>query len=169
MVHLQNPWPFFQWRIDLLGPLLRAPGGYEHLVVIIDYFTKWVEAEPLNTISSRSVQKFLWKNIVCRFGIPRALISNNGRQFTDSSLQDWCSELGIQQHFTSVGHPRANSQVENANRTILHGMKETLFVLTYEAEAVIPAEIGIPLGRVQHFVAQDNEEKIRLNLNLLEQ
>ena len=65
MIPLHSPWPFFQWRIDLLGPFPRALGGHEHLVVAIDYFTKWVEAEQLNTINSRSIQKFLWKNIVC--------------------------------------------------------------------------------------------------------
>ncbi|XP_071933159.1 uncharacterized protein [Coffea arabica] len=124
------------------------------MVVAVDYFTKWVEGEPLNAISSRSVQKFLWRNIVCRFGIPRVLVSDNGRQFADSSLQDWCSEFGIRQHFTSVGHPQAN---------------ETPFALTYGAEAVIPAEIGVPSGRVQNFITQDNEDELRLNLDLLEQ
>ncbi|CDO99984.1 unnamed protein product [Coffea canephora] len=198
MIPLQSPWPFFQWGIDLLGPFSRAPGGYEHIVVAVDYFTKWVEAEPLTTISSRSVQKFLWRNIVCRFGIPHVLVSDNGRQFADSTLQGWCSELGIRQHFTSVGHPQANRQVENVNRTILHGLKtrvelartgwldelptilwayrttprtatqETPFALTYGAEAVIPAEIGVPSCRVQNFIAWDNEEELRLNLDLLE-
>ncbi|XP_071907810.1 uncharacterized protein [Coffea arabica] len=198
IIPLQSPWPFFQWGIDLLGPFPRAPGGYEHIVVAVDYFTKWVEAEPLTTIGSRSVQKFLWRNIVCRFGIPHVLVSDNGRQFADSALQGWCSELGIRQHFTSVGHPQANGQVENVNRTILHGLKtrielartgwldelptilwayrttprtatqETPFALTYGAEAVIPAEIGVPSCRVQNFIAQDNEEELRLNLDLLE-
>nr|XP_027086382.1 uncharacterized protein LOC113708109 [Coffea arabica] len=184
--------------IDLLGPFPRAPGGYEHVVVAVDYFTKWVEAEPLATISSRSVQNFLWRNIVCRFGILRVLVSDNGRQFADSSLQGWCAELGIRQHFTSVGHPQANGQVENVNRTILHGLKmrmesartgwldelptilwayrttprtatqEIPFALTYGAEAVIPAEIGVPSDRVQNFIALDNEDELRLNLDLLE-
>ncbi|XP_071906208.1 uncharacterized protein [Coffea arabica] len=178
MIPLHSPWPFFQWGIDLLGPFPRAPGGYEYLVVAIDYFTKWVEVEPLSTINSRSIHKFLWRNVVCRFGIPRVLVSDNGRQFADHSLQEWCTELGIQQHFTSVGHPQANGQVENVNRTILHGLKtriesartgwfdelptilwayrttprtatqETPFALTYGVEAVIPAEVGMPSARV---------------------
>ncbi|XP_027177519.1 uncharacterized protein LOC113776533 [Coffea eugenioides] len=199
MIPLQSPWPFFQWGVDLLGPFPRAPGGYEHVIVVVDYFTKWVEAEPLNSISGRSVQKFLWRNLVCRFGIPRVLVSDNGRQFADSFLQGWCAELGIRQHFTSVGHPQANGQVENVNKTILHGLKtriesaqtgwidelptilwayrttprtatqETPFALTYGAEAVIPAEIGVPSSRVQNFIVQDNEDELRLSLDLLEQ
>ncbi|XP_071921925.1 uncharacterized protein [Coffea arabica] len=199
MIPLQSPWPFYQWGVDLLGPFPRAPGGYQHVIVAVDYFTKWIEVEPLSTISGRSVQKFLWRNIVCRFGIPRVLISDNGRQFADSSLQGWCAELGIRQHFTSVGHSQANGQVENVNRTILHGLRtriesaqtgwinelptilwayrttprtateETPFALTYGAEAVIPAEIGVPSGRVQNFIVQDHEDELRLNLDLLEQ
>ncbi|XP_071912192.1 uncharacterized protein [Coffea arabica] len=128
----------------------------------------------------------------------RTLVSDNGRQFADQSLREWCTELGIQQHFTLVGHPQANGQVENVNRTILHGLRtrlesvrtswleelptilwayrttprtatqETPFVLTYGVEAVIPAEVGVPSGRVQHFVAQDNDEEMRLNLDLVE-
>ncbi|XP_071919988.1 uncharacterized protein [Coffea arabica] len=85
-------------------------GRYEHLMVAIDNFTKWIEVELLNTISSRLIQKFFWRNIVPRFGIPRVLVFDNGRQFADSSFQDWCSEFRIWQHFTSVGHLQANGQ-----------------------------------------------------------
>ena len=164
----------------------------------MDYFIKWVETEPLNTITSRSVQKFFWRNIVCRFGLPWALVSDNGRQFAENSFRNWCAELRIQQHFTFVGHSQANGQVKNVNRTILQRLKtrigsirigwmdelpsifwtyqttprtatqETLFVLTYGAEAVIPANIGLPSGRVQNFIAQGNEGKMRFNLDLLE-
>ena len=49
------------------------------LLVAIDYFTKWVEAEALATITEAKVQNLVWKNIVCKFGIPRTIISNNGR------------------------------------------------------------------------------------------
>ena len=51
------------------------------LVVGIDYFTKWVEAEPLAKITQQNVKNFVWKSIVCRFGIPRVLVSDNRRQF----------------------------------------------------------------------------------------
>ncbi|XP_071924814.1 uncharacterized protein [Coffea arabica] len=58
MVPIHSLWPFAQWWIDLVGPFPRAPGRYEHLVVAVDYFTKWMEAEPLATISGRAIQKF---------------------------------------------------------------------------------------------------------------
>ncbi|XP_027168007.1 uncharacterized protein LOC113767998 [Coffea eugenioides] len=198
MVPIHSPWPFAQWGIDLLGPFPRAPGRYEHLVVAIDYFTKWVEAEPLVSISGKAIQKFFWRSIVCRFGIPHVLISDNGRQFAENPFRSWCAGLGIDQHFTSVGHPQANGQVENANRTVLQGLKtrlesaqsswldelpsvlwayrttprtathETPFSLTYGVEAVVPAEVGLPSPRTQNFVATSNEEELRCNLDMLE-
>ncbi|XP_027083501.2 uncharacterized protein [Coffea arabica] len=198
MVPIHSPWPFAQWGVDLLGPFPRAPGRYEHLVVAINYFTKWMEAEPLATISGKAVQKFFWKNIVCRFGIPHVLISDNERQFAENPFKSWCAELGINQHLTLVGHPQTNGQVENANRIILQGLKtrlelaqsnwldelpsvlwayrttsrtathETPFSLTYGVEAVIHAEIGLPSPRTQNFVASSNEEELRCSLDMLE-
>ncbi|XP_071917197.1 uncharacterized protein [Coffea arabica] len=126
MVPIHSPWPFVQWGIDLVGPFPRVSRRYEHLVVAIDYFTKWMEAKPLAAISGKAVQKFFWKNIVCRFGIPHVLISDNVRQFAENPFKSWCAEFGISQHFTSVGHPQANGQVENVNRTILQGLKTRL-------------------------------------------
>lgn len=81
LMSIQSPWPFAQWGIDLLGPFPKAPGGYQFLVVAIDYFSKWIEVEPLASITSRVIAKFLWKQVVCRYGIPYAVVSDNGRQF----------------------------------------------------------------------------------------
>jgi hypothetical protein len=78
---LSSPWPFAQWGIDIVGPLPRAPGNKKFLIVATDYFTKWVEAEPLAHIRDTDAKRFLWKNVVARFGIPWALISDNGTQF----------------------------------------------------------------------------------------
>ncbi|KAL0373590.1 UNVERIFIED_CONTAM: hypothetical protein Sradi_3274700 [Sesamum radiatum] len=69
------------WGIDIVGPFPLAAGQRKFLLVAIDYFSKWVEAEPLARITEGEVMKFIWKNIVCRFGIPREIISDNDRQF----------------------------------------------------------------------------------------
>ncbi|KAL0439920.1 UNVERIFIED_CONTAM: hypothetical protein Slati_2475000 [Sesamum latifolium] len=74
-----SPCPFMQWGMDIVGPFPLAAGQRKFLLVAIDYFTKWVEAEPLARITEGEVMKFIWKNIVCRFGIPREIISDNGR------------------------------------------------------------------------------------------
>ena len=81
MTTISSPWSFAQWGIDIMGPLPQGKRQMKFLLVVIDYFTKWVEAEALATITETKVQNFVWKNIVCRFGIPRTIISNNGRQF----------------------------------------------------------------------------------------
>ena len=62
------------------------------LVVGIDYFTKWVEAEPLATITEKNVRGFVWKMIICRFGIPRVFVSDNGQQFDNSPFREFCEE-----------------------------------------------------------------------------
>ena len=144
------------------------------MVVAIDYFTKWVEAEAMSVISGQNIIKFFFKNIICRFGIPNTIISDNGKQFADNPFKDWCVKQGIKQNFTSVAHPQANGQVEVTNRTIVDGLKkrlgkskgnwaeelqsvlwayrttarratgETPFSLVYGTEAVIPSEMYVP-------------------------
>ena len=81
MMTISSPWLFAQWGIDIMGPLPQGKRQMKFLLVAIDYFTKWVEAEALATITETKVQNFVWKNIVCRFGILRTIISDNGRQF----------------------------------------------------------------------------------------
>jgi len=75
---ITSPWPFAQWGIDIVGPLPQGKKQVKILLVAIDYFTKWVEAEALTTFTEAKVQSFMWKNIVCKFGILRTIISNNG-------------------------------------------------------------------------------------------
>ena len=59
----------------------------------MDYFTKWVEAEPLANIKDVDIKRFIWKNIVTRFGVPYVLISNNGLQFDSKTFRKYCSDL----------------------------------------------------------------------------
>ena len=96
------------------------------LVVRIDYFIKWVEAEALATITEKNIRNFVWRNIICRYGIPRVLISDNGKQFDNSVFRDFCSELGIKNHYLSPPHSQANGQVEATNRTLLKIIKTWL-------------------------------------------
>ena len=70
-------WPFAQWGLDILGPFPIGTRQMKFLVVGIDYFTKWVDVEPLASITQQNVKNFVWKNIMCRFGVPRVLVSDN--------------------------------------------------------------------------------------------
>ena len=75
---LSSPWPFAQWGLNIVGPFPKVTGNKRYLLVSTDYFTKWVEAEPLVNIRVANAKRFVWRNIVTRFGVPRVLISNNG-------------------------------------------------------------------------------------------
>nr|KYP42614.1 Pro-Pol polyprotein [Cajanus cajan] len=81
-----------------------------HLLVAIDYFTRWIEACPLAKIPSETGKKFTWKSIICKFGIRHSLITDNDRQFIAQSFEDFLRELGIKHLLTSVEHPQTNGQ-----------------------------------------------------------
>jgi transposase InsO family protein len=115
-------WPFAVWGVDILGPFPRAVGRYRYLFVAIDKFTKWPEATPVVSITQGAAVAFL-KSIVCRFGVPSRIITNNGTQFTSRVFQEYCEGIGTRLCFASVAHPRSNGQVERANAEILRGLK----------------------------------------------
>ena len=182
-------WLFSQWGLDIMGPFLTAIRQLKFLVVGIDYFTKWVEAEALATITEKNIWNFVWRNIICRYGMPRVLVSNNRKQFDNSALRD----------FSSPAHPQANGQVEVTNRSLLKIIKtrlegakgiwpdelpsilwayrttartptgETSFRLAYGSEAVIPAEVGLTSYRVDNHDERRNDEAMCLQLDLLDE
>jgi 2-keto-3-deoxy-6-phosphogluconate aldolase len=82
-------WPFTTWGINILGPFPRAQGGYRFLIVAIDTFAKWVEAEPVGRITKENTVKFL-QSIVMHFGVPHRIISDNGTQFTSKKFEIFC-------------------------------------------------------------------------------
>jgi transposase InsO family protein len=100
-------WPFVVWGLDILGPFPRAQGGYHYLYIIIDKFTKLVEVDPVCTILARSAVKFI-RGLVCRFGVPNRIITDNGSQFTSGLFREYCASAGIKICFASVAYPRSN-------------------------------------------------------------
>jgi len=88
------------WRMDIIGPFLPRKGQCKFLLVGVDYFTKWIEAEPLATITAKKIQNFVWKNIIYRFGVPHTIVTDNGRQFIDRELANFYEGLNIR-HVTS--------------------------------------------------------------------
>ena len=109
-----------------MGPLPQGEKQVKFLLVAIDYFIEWVEAEALATITEVRIHKFVWKNIVCRFDIPRAITSNNSRQFDSQGFRTFCSNLGIKNQFSPLGHPQANGQTKVTNRILLKIIKVRL-------------------------------------------
>ncbi|KAL0301890.1 UNVERIFIED_CONTAM: Gag-Pol polyprotein [Sesamum radiatum] len=157
-----------------------------------------VKAEPQAKISEKEVIKFVWQNIICRFGIPRVLITDNGTQFQGGKLKSWLEELKIKQLFTSVNYLQANGQPEVTNRIILQQLKtrlgedkgnwvhelpgvlwahrttpkestqETPFNLVYGTEVVRPADIGEETWRVKSYDSTRNLESRREDFDLVE-
>ncbi|GJU88528.1 reverse transcriptase domain-containing protein [Tanacetum coccineum] len=85
---ITSPWPFYKSGIDIARPFSEGPGKVKFLIVAINYFTKWIEAKPVATITGSQIKKFVWDNIVCRFGLPGEIISDNGKQFQDNPFKD---------------------------------------------------------------------------------
>ncbi|GJV51625.1 reverse transcriptase domain-containing protein [Tanacetum coccineum] len=178
------------YRRSFLKPWLSCVGPLQ-----ADY----IEAKAVATISGGQVKKFVWDNIVCRFGLPEEIVSDNGKQFSGDPFKDWCKMLNIVQRFALVKHSQSNRLVERANRNLGEGIKarlgkgnknwleelphvlwahrmmikssndDTPFSLTYGTEAVIPAEIEMPTYRTAVVNVMHNDEELRLNLDLLEE
>ena len=73
-----SPWPFAVWGMDILGPFPISKAQKKFLIVAVDHFTKWVEVEAVSTIMEARIQHFFWREVICRFGIPHTLITDNG-------------------------------------------------------------------------------------------
>ncbi|XP_071695326.1 uncharacterized protein [Rutidosis leptorrhynchoides] len=108
------------------------------------------------------------------FSIPREIVSDNGAQFANDPFKSWCEELKIIQRFTSVAHPQANGLCEVSNRDIVYGTKKRLGKdsarwVNELSNAIKPTEISISTHRIESFHEETNEEKLRENLNLIEE
>ena len=95
-------------------------------MVGIDYFTKWVEAEPLANIRDADAKRFVWRNIVTRFGVPRVLILDNELQFDSKAFRRYYYELGITNRYLTPAYPQGNGQAEASNKVIVNGFKKRL-------------------------------------------
>ena len=167
--------------------------------MVVDYFSKWAKAKPLATITKQKVRNFVSRSIICRFGILRSLVSNNGRQFDNPKFRDFCVELGIKNYYSSPAHPQSNGQAEVTIRTLKAALKtkledlngkwveylpevlwayrttcrsatqETPFALAFGIEIVDPVEVGLKSPRIELASTEHNEEVLRLNLDLLEE
>ena len=102
---LSGPWPFAQWGLDIVEPFPKAVGNRKYLLVGTNYFTKWVEVEPLANIRDVDAKRFVWKNIVTQFGVPHVFISDNGLQFDNKIFRSYCGELGITNKYSTPAYP----------------------------------------------------------------
>jgi transposase InsO family protein len=111
-------WPFTVWGLNIIGPLRKAPMGYTHLLVVVDKFSKWIEARLITNLREEQVVSF-FTDIIHRFGVPNSIITDNGSQFTSRKFLEFCYGHHIRMDWAAVAHPRTNDQVECANAMIL--------------------------------------------------
>ncbi|CAL2266417.1 unnamed protein product [Prunus armeniaca] len=184
---------------SVLGPMPEGKGQVKYVVVVVDYFTKWVEAEDLATITTARIETFVWQNIVCHFDIPNFIITDNGWQFDNAKFKQFCSNLKIRLCFASPAHPQSNGQVEAVNKIIKKSLKtkldkakscwpellpkvlwsycttfrtstgETSFFLSFGTKAVTPVEIGQPTYQTSTYDAEANDKQLALNLNFIDE
>ena len=110
----------------MLGPLKKGSGGFTHLLIAVDKFTKWIEAKPITNIRSEEAVKF-FLDIIYRFGVPNCIITDHGTNFTRKKFLNFYDGYGIRIDWALVGHPLTNSQVEWANGMVLQGLKPCIF------------------------------------------
>ncbi|XP_058216794.1 uncharacterized protein LOC131327665 [Rhododendron vialii] len=174
----------FENGLDIVGKLPTAPGGFKFLITTTDYFSKWVEAEPLVTNTEADVRRLVWRNIVTKFDVPYVIV---------------CEEFGIRFFNSTSTYPQGISQAEATNKTVCVGIKhrlnskrgkwaeelprvlwadrstpkrstdQTPFSMAFGMEAVIPLESRFPTLRTKNFDPKANEEAVDQELILVEE
>ena len=104
-------WPFTVWGLDMVGPLKGRSHKKKYLLVMVDKFTKWIEAKPVKMVESGPVIDFI-SGVVHHYGVPHNIITDNSSNFTADEVKTWCTNLGIKLNYASVYHPQTNGQVE---------------------------------------------------------
>ncbi|KAK0593633.1 hypothetical protein LWI29_020599 [Acer saccharum] len=183
----------------LYGKLPAAPGGVVYMLVLTDYFTKWVEVGAYQQIRDIEVRNFVWKHIICRFGVPKEIVTDNGSQFISYDFKNFCDKYAIKLSFSTPRYPQANGQAESTNKTIVNTLKkrleaeksewaeklpeilwsyrttprrstgETPFSLVYGSEAVIPTETRLSTARSENPDDEQNNLELSFELDHLDE
>ncbi|GKV52511.1 hypothetical protein SLEP1_g59089 [Rubroshorea leprosula] len=156
-------WPFAQWGLDLLGPFMKGVKGVTHLIVGVDYFTKWVEAWLLFSLTSKKVEDFVFGSIIYRYGIPNQIVADN--ESVNKAILEGIKPR-LKQHKAKWADELNN--VLWAYRTMSRtATGETPYHLAFGIKVVIPIEIGVISLWVTYFDEGRNGQLLQENLNLL--
>ncbi|XP_013617715.1 PREDICTED: uncharacterized protein LOC106324262 [Brassica oleracea var. oleracea] len=166
------PYPFMRWAMDIIGPL-PCSRQRRFILVLTDYFTKWIEAEAYAQVTDKEVRGFVWKNIICRHGLPYEIVNDNGSQLMSGNFKEFCSKWNIRLSPSTPRYPQGNGQAESSNKLIIDDIKKRLdlkkghwadeldgflwshrttprgstkstpFSLAYGTEAMAPAEVNV--------------------------
>ena len=111
----------------MVGPFKRSKDKKTHLLVVVDKFTKWVEAEPASQCDAATAVQFI-KKVIFRFGFPHSIITDNGTNLSKGAMEEFYQREHIRLDVSAVAHPQSNGQAERANQEILKGIKPRLLV-----------------------------------------
>ena len=112
--------------MDFIGPIKRSRRGNKYILVITEYLTKWVEAKAMREATGEKVAEYLYKEIICRHGCPKVILSDRGTHFNNKVVQDLCNRFQIRQQLSSPYHPQTNGLTERFNRTLCETLAKSL-------------------------------------------
>jgi transposase InsO family protein len=192
--------PFEKWGIDFVGPIKPASrnGQKRYILVATEYVTKWAEAMPTKTDDAKTVAKFLYENIITRFGCPKELVSDRGTHFLNETIEHLTNKYLIKHRKSTPYHPRANGQTEKTNGILCRIITKTVqgsntdwdarvydalwayrcaykvstkftpFQLVYGQEAILPIEMELPTLRIAIDERLGDVESLEHRLAMLE-
>ena len=130
-LHKQDTWPtyifecdgvtepFSIWDMDVIGSITpKASNGHRFIFVVIDYFTKWVETVSYASVTKSVVARFIKKEIISRYGLPKRIIFDNGLNLNNDMITEICTQLKIKHHNSVPYRPKMNGAVEAANKNM---------------------------------------------------
>ncbi|XP_059315371.1 uncharacterized protein LOC132065976 [Lycium ferocissimum] len=188
---MSSPWPFMAWRMDFIEPIEpSASNGHRFILVAIDYFTNWVEATSHKSVTKKVVADFVKNNLICRFGVPEAIITDNRANLNSHLMKDICEIFKITHKNSTAYRPQMNGVVEAANKNIkrilrkmidnyknwheqlsyaLLGYKMTTrtstgaapYLFVCSTEAVIPMKMEIPSLRIIQEAEMNDAEWVK--------
>lgn len=116
---LTSPWSFSMWGIDIIGMIdPKASNGHRFILVVIDYFTKWVEVDSYTNVIRQVIARFIKKKISCRYGVPNKIITDNGLNLNNKVMDELYESSKIEHHNSSPYRSKMNDAVEAANKNI---------------------------------------------------
>jgi hypothetical protein len=123
---IQPSWPLQRWGMNIIGPMPAVQRNLKYIVVAVKYFSKWIEAKDLATITSTIILKFFYQNIICHFRVLKSLTIDNGTQFDFEAFRTFYTQVGISMHFALVRCPKSNGLIEKENGIIFLGITKIL-------------------------------------------
>lgn len=165
MIMIISSIPFTWWGLDIIDPSPPSIAHARFIFITVDYFTKWVEAQAFAKITQDIVVKFIYRSIVCHFGVPHHIITDNGSQFTKGKFSRMCKNPRIHLNFSSMYQSQGNDKVEVIKKSIVRGLKKsptghTPLTMTYGVEAVVPIKMSIPTPKVSKYDATTNDKNL---------